>query len=93
VNKGTDRHTRSANDLTVSYTVTANVKKVMGLYTSSECSKFTLKDTHTYRVPTRTGRGRFKLPAAGGPEGDPWPDCVSNVFLFLGSIITIDYTD
>ena len=65
----------------------------MGLYTSSECAKFTLKDTHTYRVPTRRGRSRCKLAAAGGPGEGLLPDCFAHVLVFLGSIINVDYTD
>jgi hypothetical protein len=65
----------------------------MGLCTSSECSKFALKDTHTYGEPTRRGRSRYKLAAAGGPGDGLWPDCVAYVLAFLGSIINVDYTD
>jgi hypothetical protein len=65
----------------------------MGLCTSSECSKFTLKDTHTYGEPTRRGTSRYKLAAAGGLGEGLWPDSVAHGLVFLGSIINVDYTD
>jgi hypothetical protein len=65
----------------------------MGLCSSSECPKFTLKDTHTYRVPGWRGGSRYKLAAAGGQEGGLSPESVAHVLVCLGSIIIADYTN
>lgn len=40
-----------------------------------------------WTVPSRRMGSRYKLRGPGGPIGDPRPDNVAYVFVFLGSII------
>lgn len=39
------------------------------------------------------GRGRHKLPEAGGPEGDPRSDCLVYVLHFLVLPLFVDCTN